>query len=125
MALWGRLAIPDTISNAELATRLLPRRYATEYFVYRKDKYWHGDDMVDHTVRTAIPIFNAVFPGCQAVFLFNNSSNRSPYAADVLRVENMNLHPSGKQACCGRASCMAKDYRSQCYFRWTTTAVSW
>ena len=46
----GRLAIPDTISDAEQATRLLPRRYATEYFVYRKDKYWHGDDTVNYTV---------------------------------------------------------------------------
>ena len=35
----GRLAVPDTITNAELAAQLLPRRYATEYFVYGKDKY--------------------------------------------------------------------------------------
>ena len=32
----GRLAVPDTITDAELAARLLPRRYATEYFVYGK-----------------------------------------------------------------------------------------
>ncbi len=93
----GRLAVPDAISDTELAARLLPRRYATEYFVYGKDKYWRGDDMVDHTVKVAIPIFNAAFPGCQAVFLFDNASNHSSYAADALRVENMNLHPGGKQ----------------------------
>lgn len=29
----GRLAVTDAISDAELATQLLPRRYATEYFV--------------------------------------------------------------------------------------------
>ena len=34
-----RLAVPDTVSDAELAARLLPRRYAIEYFVYGKDKY--------------------------------------------------------------------------------------
>ena len=89
--------MPDTTSDAELATRLLSRRYATEHFVYRKDKYWHGNYMVNHTVRVAIPIFSAVFPGCQAVFLFNNASNHSSYAADALRVEDMNLHPKGKQ----------------------------
>lgn len=94
----GRLAVPDTISEVELAARLLPRRYATEYFVYGKDKYWRGDDMVDHTVKVAIPIFNAAFPGCQAVFMFDNASNHSSYAADALRVENMNLHPGGKQS---------------------------
>jgi hypothetical protein len=30
----GRLAVPDTISDAELSARLLPHRYATEYFIY-------------------------------------------------------------------------------------------
>ena len=81
-----------------LDERLLPRRHATEYFIYGKDKYWRGDDMVDHTVKVAIPIFNAAFPGCQAVFLFDNASNHSSYAANALRVENMNLHPGGKQS---------------------------
>ena len=89
--------MPDTISDAELAAQLLPRRYATEYFVYDKDKYWRGDDMVNHTAKVAIPIFNATFPGCQAVFPFDNASNHCSCAADALRVENMNLHPGGKQ----------------------------
>ena len=39
----GRLAVPDAISDAQLTARLLPPRYATEYFVYGKDKYWRGD----------------------------------------------------------------------------------
>jgi hypothetical protein len=49
-------------------------------------------------LKVAIPIFNATFPGCQAVFLFENASNHSSYAADALRVDNTNLHPEGKQA---------------------------
>ena len=65
----GRLAVPDTITDAELTARFLPCRYATEYFVYGKYKYWRGDDMVDHTVKVAIPIFNTIFPKYQAVFL--------------------------------------------------------
>ena len=40
---------------------------------------------------------NATFHGCQAVFAFDNVSNHCSYAADALRVENMNLHPGGKQ----------------------------
>ena len=44
--------------------------------------------MTDHTVKVAAPIFNAAFPGCQAVFLFDN---------DALRVGNMSTHPGGKQ----------------------------
>ena len=95
----GRLAqaVPDIVLDAELAAQLLPHRYATEYFMYGKDKYWQGDDMVNHTTKVAIPIFNAIFPGCQAVFAFDNASNHCSYAADALRVKNINLHPGGKQ----------------------------
>ena len=32
----GRLAVPDTISGADLVAQLLARQYATEYFVYGK-----------------------------------------------------------------------------------------
>jgi hypothetical protein len=79
------LAVPDTISDTELSARLLPRRHAIGYFIYGKDKYWQGDDMVDHTLKVAIPIFNTTFPGCQAVFFsFHNASNHSSYVADAL-----------------------------------------
>lgn len=94
----GRLELPDSISDEEINERLLPRRQATEYFIYGKDRYWKGDDMVDHTVKVAIPIFDAAFPGCQAVFAFDNASSHNAYAADALRVGNMNLNPGGKQA---------------------------
>ena len=40
---------------------------------------------------------NSTFPGYQAVFSFDNSSNHLSYAADALRVENTNPHPGGKQ----------------------------
>ena len=53
--------------------------------------------MVDHTVNAAIPIFNAAFPSCQAMFLFDNASSHPSYVADALRAENMNLPPESKQ----------------------------
>ena len=71
------VAAPDTISDTELAAQLLPRRFATEHFTYGKDKYWRGGDMVNHIVKVAIPIFNAAFPGCQAIFAFDNASNHA------------------------------------------------
>lgn len=58
------LAVPDTISGAELTAQLLPRRYATAHFLYDKDKYWQADGMVDRTVKVAILIFNVAFPNC-------------------------------------------------------------
>ena len=50
----GRLAVPDAITDAQLTAQLLPRWYATEYFVYGKDKYWRGDNMVDHTMKVVM-----------------------------------------------------------------------
>jgi len=54
--------------------------------------------MVDHTIKAAIPIFERAFPGCQALFAFDNASNHTSYADDALRVDKMNLHPGGKQS---------------------------
>ena len=54
--------------------------------------------MVGHIVKAAIPIFNAVFPNCQAVFDFGSASNHSSRTSDALRVEKMDLHPDGKQS---------------------------
>ena len=53
--------------------------------------------MGNHMVKVAIIIFNTAFPGCQAVFIFDKASNLCSYAADALRVKNMNLHSRGKQ----------------------------
>ena len=37
-------------------------------------------------------------PGCQAIFLVNNSQGHCAYAEDALMVSRMNLRPGGKQA---------------------------
>ena len=50
------------------------------------------------STRYTVPIFNTAFPGCQAVFAFDNASNHCSYAANAFRVGNMNLHPGGKQS---------------------------
>ena len=68
-----------------------------QYLEYGKDNYWTGDKMVEHTMRVALPIFKLAFPGCQALFAFDNASNHSSYAKDALLVSNMNLGPGGKQ----------------------------
>ena len=52
-----------------------------------KDKYWRAEQMVDHTVKVAIPASNAVLPNCQLVFSFDNASSYSSCAVDALRVQ--------------------------------------
>ena len=94
----GRLCVPETMSDADIEDKNIPRRYATEYFVFGKDHYWLGANMVDHAVKVAVPIFEATFPDCQAVFLFDNASNHCSFAEDALVVSKMNLNAGGSQA---------------------------
>ena len=71
----GRLQYPNHAAEEGFLTAGVPRRFATEYLEYGKDKYWPGEDMARQTTQVAIPIFNYVFPGCVAVFMFDNASN--------------------------------------------------
>ncbi|RPB01925.1 hypothetical protein L873DRAFT_1884324 [Choiromyces venosus 120613-1] len=43
-------------------------------------------------------VFESAFPGCQALFLFNNATSHSAYSKDALRACAMNLCPGRKQA---------------------------
>ena len=49
-------------------------------------------------MKCAIPIFEARFSGCQALFAFDNASNHSTFLPDILIAKNMNLNPGGKQS---------------------------
>lgn len=98
--------MPDTISDAELLQDVAfpkdkngkPIREAMQTLEYGKGNYWTGDKMVEQTIKIAIPIFRHSFPGCQALFAFDNASNHTSYADDALVVDRMNLTPGGKQS---------------------------
>lgn len=62
------------------------------------DGYWKSEHVLDQVIERAIPIFEITHPGCQALFLFDQSTVHSKWAADALRVNNMNLQPGGSQA---------------------------
>ena len=49
-------------------------------------------------VEKAIPAFEAQFPGCKALFVFDNARNHLKFAENALRVSEMNLEPGGKNA---------------------------
>jgi hypothetical protein len=59
--------------------------------------YWDCDKMSKQLKEKAIPIFEAMHPGCVAVFAFDNSTNHRAYASDALLVSRMNLNPGGGQ----------------------------
>jgi hypothetical protein len=68
-----------------------------QYLKYGKDNYWTGDKMADQATQIAAKIFPYAFPGCQALFEFDNASNHSCFAHNALVASRMNLNPGGKQ----------------------------
>jgi hypothetical protein len=60
------------------------------------DVWWNGERLIDQIVNKAIPAFEAQFPGCKALFAFDNARNHLKFADNALRVSEMNLEPGGK-----------------------------
>src|SRR5437764_7060825 len=55
--------------------------------------YWTVECLIEQVEYKAIPIFEALFPNCVAVFAFDNSSNHSTFAPDALAAKRMNIGP--------------------------------
>lgn len=53
---------------------------------------WTYKNMDEQLEDNAIGLFDALHPGCTAVFLFDNSSNHSAYAYDALVASRMTLN---------------------------------
>ncbi|PLW21648.1 hypothetical protein PCANC_03184 [Puccinia coronata f. sp. avenae] len=62
------------------------------------DKWWDMEQLCHQVSSKAIPIFQALHPDAQAVFIFDCSSAHGAYGPSTLRVQNMNLNPGGKQS---------------------------
>ncbi|KAG0639110.1 hypothetical protein HOY80DRAFT_1046121 [Tuber brumale] len=62
------------------------------------DTWWNGDRLLEQVIDKAIPAFERQFPGCKALFAFDNARNHLKFADDALRVSEMNLEPGGKYA---------------------------
>ena len=62
-----------------------------------QDGYWTNEHLIEQVELKAIPIFEALFPGCIALFAFDHSSNHSSYKSDALVASRMNMKPGGNQ----------------------------
>src|SRR5947209_10320425 len=60
-----------------------------------EEGYWTATHLIEQVEYKAIPIFEALFPNCVAVFAFDNSSNHSTFAPDALVAKRMNIGPGG------------------------------
>lgn len=93
---WGRLNIGAEVSDIQLHQLGLHKREATEIIQCGGDIWWDQDHIVQQTM-TAITIFEAAYPNCQALFLFDNATSHSAFAEDALRANRMNKSWGGKQ----------------------------
>ncbi|RPA95111.1 hypothetical protein L873DRAFT_1846142 [Choiromyces venosus 120613-1] len=71
---------------------------ACEILKYSSNIWWDGEKFLDQIRNKAILAFEAEFPGCQALFLFDNAKNHCKYAENILWVSKMNMADSGKHA---------------------------
>lgn len=93
----GRLVVPDTVTDAEMAAAGVSRRDAVELLEYGKDNWWDSEKMCKHILEVVEPMARLVYPNCEFVFLFDNATNHSCFASNALNVNEMNLNPGGKQ----------------------------
>jgi hypothetical protein len=91
----GRLKL-----NAQQLQENLPiPKEARSYLQPGKDRegFWTSEHLIEQVKTKAIPIFEALFPNCIALFAFDNSSNHAAFKSDALVASRMNLKPGRKQ----------------------------
>ena len=59
----------------------------------KQDGWWTSDNLVAQLKDQAIPLFEQMHPGCQGVFLFDQSSNHKAWARDALVATRLAYKP--------------------------------
>lgn len=96
---WSRLnlhSLPEA-RQEELVTSGIPLEAAILFEYGKEDGYWDGEGLLDQIVAKALPIAEALYPGYDLLFLFDNATSHSIYAKDALRAANMNKGDGGNQ----------------------------
>ena len=61
------------------------------------DGYWRAKDVLAQFEEKAVPLFEALHPDKEFIFVFDNSTNQGSRAEDALIVSKMNMGPGGQQ----------------------------
>lgn len=61
------------------------------------DAWWDCEQLIEQVKKKAIPVFEEVYPGCQALFIFDQSSAHAALPPDVLKAFEMNKSNRGAQ----------------------------
>ena len=62
-----------------------------------EEGYWTGEHLLDQIRTKALPIGEALYPGYELLFMFDNATSHAVYAKDELQVAHMNKGPGGQQ----------------------------
>lgn len=98
---WSRLNLESFSSERQLELTSLGIPFeAAVYFEYGSgnEGYWTGDHLREQIAHKALPIAEALYPGYELLFMFDNATSHSVYAANALRVGSMNKGQGGQQA---------------------------
>lgn len=97
---WSRLDLFSLFHTRqeELANLDIPLE-AVEFFEYGKnnDGYWNGEHLLKQVVKKAMPIGEALYPGYQLLFLFDNATSHLVFAFDALQVDEINKDTKRQQ----------------------------
>jgi len=96
---WSRLnlfSIPEA-QRKELVNSDIPLEAAIFFEYGKEDGYWDGERLLHQIVTMALPIAEALYPGYDLLFLFDNATSHLIYAKDALRTTHMNKGAGGLQ----------------------------
>jgi hypothetical protein len=89
---------PDCLPKYGLAKSLrMDASHAANVMECGKGIWWNSELLVKPLEEVAIPTFNLAFPGCQALFVFDNATFHCRFKDNALSAAKVNLYPGGKQ----------------------------
>jgi len=97
---WSRLnlfSLPKTQQD-ELVNAGIPMEAATTFEYGNDEGHWDGAKLLQQIFDRALPIAEALYPGYELLFLFDNATSHSTYAEDALRTNKMNKGDGGQQS---------------------------
>lgn len=87
----GRLVVRDAAGNIVKQARKIIHPGANG------DAYWDCVQLIEQVSTQAIPIVEEAHPGCQALFIFDQSTAHATLPLDALKAFEMNKSNGGKQ----------------------------
>lgn len=61
------------------------------------DPWWDSKQLIDQVIKKAIPVFKEAHPGCQALFIFDQSSAHAALSPNALKAFEINKSNGGAQ----------------------------